>query len=155
MPLPVPVIELIAQDVLATLAGVTVENGFNYTLSAQRHSKAGDKRAHLSAVIVQEDPVEEPLKVYNTLEWRLVFSIGVFVIPSETDATAIDTYCNLIRSDVEKAMMVDRYRGGNALDTLIRAPRTGVEEGLEYDCIAIQVEVNYRTAETDPTVNAK
>ena len=31
-------------------------------------------------------------KVYNTNEWLLTFGVGVFIIPTEEDPTAIDTY---------------------------------------------------------------
>src|SRR6185312_7472952 len=100
-----PISEQIAQNILTTVQGVTTGNGYNYTLSAQRHSRAGDKKAHLNAIIVQDDPkpVSDP-KVYNTLEWWLPFSIGVFVIPLETDSTPIDQYCNQIAADVQKAL---------------------------------------------------
>ena len=151
-----PVIELIAQNVLATIAGITEAAGFNYNLTAQRHTRAGDKIKHLNAVIVQESPRKaHDKKVYNTNEWLLTFGVGVFIIPTEEDPTAIDTYVNIVRSDVEKAVMVDRYRGGNALDTKILPAEIVAEEGLEYDLIVINVEVNYRTSELDPYVNAK
>ena len=146
-----PVNELIAQNVLSTVQGVTTGTGYNYTLTAQRHSRAGDKKAHLNAVIIQEDPREVPdPKVYNTKEWLLTFHVGVFVIPLEQDTTPIDQYVNLIAADVHKAVMVDRYRGGLALDTQIRASYKSVEDGLEYECIVIPVEVNYRTNEVNP-----
>ena len=51
-----PVIELIAQNVLATIAGITEAAGFNYNLTSQRHTRPGDKIKHLNAVIVQESP---------------------------------------------------------------------------------------------------
>jgi hypothetical protein len=146
-----PVNELIAQNILTTIQGVTTGNGYNYTLSAQRHTRAGDKVAHLNAVIIQEDPKEVPdPKVYNTKEWLLTFHVGVFVIPEEQDTTPIDQYVNLIAADVHKALMVDRYRGGYALDTQIRPSYKSAEEGLKYECIVIPAEVNYRTNELNP-----
>jgi hypothetical protein len=151
-----PVSELVAVDVLSTVATVLVANGYNCDLTAQRHTRAGDKREHLNAIIVQDDPreVSDP-KVYNTYEWILPFSIGVYVIPLEDDSTPIDTYCNQIIADVSKALMVDRYRSGNALDTVIRASHTVTDEGLQWDIAVINVEVNYRTSELDPYVNAR
>jgi len=150
-----PIVELIARDVLATVAGVKEAAGFNYNLTAQRHSVDGDKEVHLNAVIVQQDPELLNDKVPNTNEWLQSFEVGVFILPAQGDPTPIDQYVNLIRSDVERAVMVDRYRSGNALDTRIRAPRLAATEGLEGDIIVINVEVNYRTSELDPTVNAR
>jgi hypothetical protein len=146
-----PLIEQIAVDIFNTVSGVTVDNGYNFDLTVQRHSKSGDKIAHLNTVIVQDDPHEAGDPVYFTKEWIQPFDIAVFIIPLESDPTAIDTYVNVVRSDVEKALMVDRYRGGKALDTQIRACRN-VSETLDYDCIAINVEVTYRTLETNPYV---
>jgi hypothetical protein len=145
----VPIIEYIAADVLATVQLVTTGNGYNYDLTAERHKRSGDKRQHLNAVIVQEDPKELSPKVYFTKEWELPFGIGVFIIPDEADTTPIDNYCNVIRSDIEKALMVDRFRGGYALDTQIRASHSVIEEGGET-IIVINVDVNYRTNELNP-----
>lgn len=158
MPLPstLPVSELIARNILTTVAGITTANGYSFNLTAQRHTRAGDKRLHLNAIVTQDDPreVADP-KVYNTYEWTLPFHIGVFIVPLPNDTTAIDTYVNVIKADVEKALMVDLYRGGNALNTEIKPSITVSEEGLEYDLLVINVEVNYRTSAYDPYVNAK
>lgn len=150
-----PVIEIIAKDILATVAGVRQAAGYAYDLTAQRRSRGGDKRVHLNAIIVQEDPVLAAGKVYNTNEWFQPFEVGVFIIPPENDPMPIDACVNVIRSDVERAVMVDRYRGGNALDTVIKAPRITSEEGLEGIIVVISVEVNYRTSELDPRINAR
>jgi len=151
-----PVIELIAQNLLQTVAGITEGAGFNYTLTAQRRTRAGVKREHLNAVIVQDNPrAPRDPKVPNTNEWDLTFAIGVFVIPTETDQTSIDTYVNLITSDVQRAVMKDRYRGGNAMVTRIIPMELAPEEALEYDMAVVNVEVNWRASELDPTINAK
>ena len=153
---PVPVNELIARDILATVNTVTIANGYNYDLTVQRHSKAGDKRDHLNTIITQDDTREasEP-EVYFTKEWIATYMIGVYIMPLDNDTTPIDTYVNIIRADVEKALMVDIYRSGNALNTTIRAPKQITDEGLEYDIIVINVDVNYRTLENDPYTNAR
>ena len=151
--LNLPVSEMIAVDVFDTVSEVTTQNGFNYTLAVARHMKTGDKRTHLSALIVQDDPHEVTNENYNTREWLLPFSIGVYLIPTDNDATPIDTYVNLVTADVQKALMIDRYRGGNALDTKIKAPHLITEEG-SFDLVLIQVEVSYRTAEIDPYLRA-
>jgi len=149
-----PVIELIAENVLATVQGIKAAAGFNYDLTAQRHTRKGDKREHLNAIIVQEDP-KDITNVPNTKEWKLVFGIGVYIMPAETDPTAIDTYVNLVRSDVERAIMLDRYRGANAINTIVKEPETAVDEESVTDLVVINAEVHYRTSELDPRVNAK
>jgi len=150
-----PVIELIAQNVLTTVQGITAAAGFNFNLTAQRHSKKGDRVRHLNGIIVQEARREvTDKKVYNTNEWWLPFGIGFYVIPAEEDQTPIDTYANLIMADVEKALMADRYRGGNAINTVILPEMLIVDGGLEFDLVVINVEVHYRTSELDPYLNA-
>ncbi len=146
----VPVSELIARNVLTTVQGVTVANSYNYTIVAARHARSGDKRAHLSATIIQDDPrPASEAKGYFTLEWWLPFKIGVYVIPLESDTTPIDTYINAITADIQNALMVDRYRGGNALDTKIVAPQLIADEESKYDLVCVNCEVHYRTKETD------
>jgi hypothetical protein len=146
-----PVSELIALNILATVEGVQESSGYNYNITAQRHSRSGDKESHLNAIIVQEDAreVTEP-KVYNTKEWIQPYNIGVFIMPPEDDPTPIDTYVNLIIADVQKALMVDRYRDQNALDTQVRAAHIVSEKGLEYEIAVVVVEVTYRINELDP-----
>jgi hypothetical protein len=155
-----PLVEKIAQNVLTTLqtivAGVTVgTTAYNYTIAAQRHSRDGDKRAHLNAILVQADPrAVVPAPIPNTLEWRQPFHCGVYIIPAEGDATPIDQYLNRAIADVQKAIMVDRYRGGLALDTQIVAPSIVTNDELKFDIAVVQFEVHYRTAEVDGYVNA-
>jgi hypothetical protein len=154
-----PILELIAQNVLTTVQGVTVANGYNFTLDAHRHTRDGDKQAHLEAVITQLD--DEPVEpgVYNTLEFNTPFGVGVYVIPATGDPTPIDQYCNLIAADIQKAMMVDRYRGGYAMETHVIPPQRGKvnsqKDALQYDLIVVAFNVNYRVRDIDPYVNAK
>ncbi len=146
-----PVIELIAQNVLQTVSGITTSTGANYTLTAQRHTKGGDLRRHLNAVIIQEDPKEPPHQPnVNTYEWMQTFGVCVWIDPPEEDPTPIDQYINLVWADAHKAFVADRYRGGNALDTTIKPPQIVSKEAAGMDAVIINVEVNYRTAETDP-----
>jgi len=152
---PLPVSELIAQNILTTVQTVTTANDYNYTLMAARHTRGGDPANHLAAYIVQSNIREATDAPYNTKQWYLTFEIGVYIIPEQSDTTPIDTYCNVVKADIEQALMVDRYRGGNALDTQIRAGYTVTDEGLQYDIVVVNCEVNYRTAEINPYQNAR
>lgn len=149
-----PVVELIAQNVLATVQGITTAAGFNYNLTAARHKRTGDKREHLHAIIIQNDP-EDVTKTPNVKEWHQVFRVGVYIMPAEADPTPIDTYVNLVRADIEKALMADRYRGNNAINTKILDPNTEEDDDSVTTLVVIHAEIYYRTAEIDPTVNAK
>jgi hypothetical protein len=151
-----PISELIAVNVLSTVAGVNVANGFTYDLTAQRHTRSGDKRAHLNCIIVQGDrtAVSDP-KIPNTLEWNVPFRASTYVIPETTDATAIDTYGNIIAADIERAIMADRYRGQNAMDTKVHPSHTIVDDEGGFNLVLVDFEVNYRTSELDPRINAK
>jgi hypothetical protein len=151
-----PIVEQIATNILALIQSITTDNGYNYTLSAVRPTKAGQSIYHLSTVIEQADPEEmgDNEKPNFTLEWHLPFRVFVVVQPEESDTTPLDTYCNLIRSDIEKASQIDYTRGGLAIDTRIRSPRFYQHPNLAYWLCEVTLEVDYRTKLVDPYVIA-
>jgi hypothetical protein len=148
----IPVIELIAQNLLTTLQTVNQDNGYNYNLNIFRMPKGGIKREHLNAGFIQDVPIEldDSQKVYFTQQWKVPFKLQVFIMPEEDDQTPLDTYANLIRSDVEQASQIDPYRGGNALDTRVLAPEWHIDEGLADAIITVVLEIDYRTNISDP-----
>jgi len=155
-----PVVELIAVDIQEAVDAITVANGFNQDLSCVRPTRLGFEGdaapVNGKVVLVSEDPDEDE---ENSGEgnaaikaWTQPFVLIAFIIASDTSDTAIDTAINRARSDIEKKLMEDPTRGGNAWDTRIRAPAR-FNEGPGATGIIVMVDVLYRTREGDPYTN--
>lgn len=144
------VLEQIAKNVLDTLTGITVTNGFSQDLQVIRAPKKISPR-HLLVAIYQMpgDPTEEaPIMTDESLQ---AFAAVAFVLPEETDNTPVDTYSNAIAADIEKALMNDYHRGGLAIDTIITSPIYFPPiEGGNYAGVTVNFNVLYRTALGDP-----
>lgn len=100
-----PIVEQIGSALVTLVQGVTTTAGCNYTLAeVVRPSRKGFDPRHLLAVVMQEEPNEAENENGNppilTLEytWR----VDVFIIPSDDDETALDTYANQLWADVTK-----------------------------------------------------
>lgn len=156
-----PVIESIAEDIRSTIAGVTVANGYNQDLTAVRPTslewRDGRSQKDGTVIIVQQDPEEnEELSSAGNAglkAWDQPYALVAYVIASEASLPAIDTRINQVRSDLEKALTVDRTRGGRAIDTIVRAPEH-FDQGPGATGIIVVIDVLYRTPENDPYTQA-
>lgn len=145
-----PIVEQICSNVLSTLQGITVANGYQYDLIVEREARRGNQPRHLLVVLHQLDPQEVEDEVTLKHGWIQPFMLDVFISIPESDSTAPDLVLNRITADIHKALMVDRYRGGLALETMIRgwqafATLEGDLEGRE-----VRFDVQYRHAYTNP-----
>jgi len=145
-----PIIELIAQNLLAALQEIVTAGA---AAAAIRPLRAGLAQAPEDKLLVlyQGDDVEqvgeEAVQRFKT--WIAPFSVYCYVRPSDDSATAVDTSINTLRADVEKKLREAPTRGGYALDTRIGDPEgfiaTGGSEG-----VIVSVDVLYRHLEDDP-----
>ena len=150
------IIESIAQDVLATVNGVTVAAGYHQTLSGLRPPRlpgADEAFDNNTVVLAQSNPTRDTdnsgMGNAAMLAWRQPFALIAYVIASDSETSSLDARINEVRSDLEKALMADRTRGGYAIDTQILEP-----ELFDFDPattgIIVMCEVFYRTREDDP-----
>ena len=153
-----PVIERIVKDLTDTLEGVTTAAGANQSLIVERPKPAlGNRTRDSLAVLVTGNPVKidgegDDGPAYGHDEWLQPFSIVVTVVESESSDASVDRRLNIIRCDVEKAVMEDHTRGGLAIDTRVMAPHIVEQEKLNANVgeIWINILVHYRTLEGDP-----
>lgn len=145
-----PVIENIADNVLDTINGITIANGYNYNLSAVRKRRIDfedEAWDDLSCLILQTK-VNELDSGYSTKEWEQFFEVFVFAQDPDDSDISIDTKLNQIRSDIEKAIMTDTTRGGFAIDTMIHGAVFDDDNG--YSAVAVSFSVHYRVNELNP-----
>ena len=141
-----PIIENISANIATTLAGVTVANGYNQTLTVCRSRRSDFEdiaENNFTAILIQEDETDRQ-GPYGQRDQAMSYSIAVIVMDDDRSSDPIDTLKNRVRSDIEKALRVDITRGGYAINTVLKPP-------VNYtNGIAVQIEVWYRTAENDP-----
>ena len=149
-----PVVELITLDILSTLATITKANGYyNDIGTIERHNRLGNVPADLKCIVFQEDPteVQEPALMHK--EWNQPYSLVVFVIEPDQSTRPVDMRINLIRADIEMALVTGTSytRGGYAIDTVIHAPEMFDDAKGQLSGIVLHCEVHYRTTFDNPS----
>jgi hypothetical protein len=144
-----PISEQIALSVVDAVSSVQEANGYRYSLKVERQQRLGNSPEHLKAVVYQGSPTVEGEERFDTITWKLPFEILVYIITSETEKTAPDTYTNVVTADVQRAVLADYTRGGLAIDTNLAALEAFSEFDGKFDGAAMRFEVQYRTSRTD------
>jgi len=152
-----PIIEHIAANLVTTVNGVTITNGCNQNLSAMRSRRldfpADEAPVDGIVMIVQGEPSAPVILNAAVIEWIQPFALNAFVIDDDDATASIDTRINKVRSDLEKALLVDHTRGGYAVDTLLEPP-TFFPESETATGITINITIRYRTIYADPYTGA-
>lgn len=147
-----PVSELCSANLATTLAGIVTGGTYTWTANVERTTRLGNSVSdgtvvvHLSDITeINEDDEQCQLK-----EWWQDYLIVVYVVLPEGTATPIDQAISIRRADVEKILMIDPTRGGNAIDTKIKAPTYFTTTKGATEGVMVNARVRYRTSETDP-----
>lgn len=147
--------ENILENIRTTLTGITIANGYENTLaSVQRWRQDGNQTAEIPFAIVKSLPENKTVGPNPMVTCRLTVWVLVATRQDEDAVGSTETVLNSLTTDVEKALMVDVTRGGQARDTNI----LGIEpfdevEGQPAAGVIIELEVNYQHLQTDPTVS--
>lgn len=157
-----PRYELVMDNLLATLAGVTVANNYQVTLNqVTRNTPVGTNRDTNSGVIVdqgvcvreldQEDADESPLQ---TRDYWLPIELLLAVFEPDDSLYPPRRRLQLMRADIIKALLADVSRGGNAQDTVVR-PYSWVLDADAWgavDGMSLPIRIRYREDYFDPYV---
>lgn len=143
------------KHVQATLAGITVENGYANTLrSVQRFRQDGQELANLPAAILIEGGDDVDLNGPLELTSRTMTVSVVLIQQQDTDvdAKSASELMNSLIADVQRAMQVDHRRGGVAIDTTESGiGDMNVDEGQPELVQTIGYRIAYRHLRNDPT----
>ena len=151
-----PVVEIIAAEIAAKIAEVTTDNGFHQILVAVRDKRVAYRDqapVEYTVLLVQEDEEEWGEQPNTTKAWEQPFALQAIVLDNDSDTTAIDIKRNRVRADLQKKLMEDPTRGGNANDTIVK-PSVLFNDGKGFSGIQVNIVVNYRTKITDPYTRA-
>ena len=149
-----PIVEYIAANLLTTLSGITVANGYDNTVTAERLVRLGN-RVRDKLVVLEQGDTRRSEDVgerdqYQAIGWFQTFYVTCYAIESESSSTAIETRLNSLRSDVEKAVMVDPHRGNYAVDTFLVSATRVTDAEAAAEAVVVEIEVYYRVLHTSP-----
>ncbi len=144
--------EKILKNIKTTLEGVTVANGYRNTIQAVRRwdkrSNPIDPTPSITIAVGEEnkDPIPNPL--YTC---RLNVFLDVWIRQNETDATPTDEKITSLVGDIEKALMVDNTRGGNAVDTDLKGSTPfDYPDGKFTSGVVVEAVILYQHRISDP-----
>jgi hypothetical protein len=125
------VLENIVANIVTTLQGITVDDGFDFDMGGvERFETSGNSLAALPAgpkALVSTMPQRKFSENTRFVEWDLEVWIQHFLVhDKEADARSTDEVLIEHRSNLYKALMADRFRGGYAQITT-------VEEMSDFD----------------------
>ena len=144
--------ELIRQNIITTLEGITIASGFNNDIAnVEGWKQRGNPLKNVPCIVVSlgretKDPDPHPQATCT-----LPVFIDLWTRQGESDETETDQLLNSLLLDIEKAIMADETRGGYAENTIIRSnmPFETVE-GQPHCGLIIELEIVYQHKLTDP-----
>jgi hypothetical protein len=126
-----PISELITQDLEAALRRVCTASGCLVDLVVERARADGanewaDNKAVLHEGDDQPAPDEETPEGYAA--WLRPYAVMVYLSQPSSAAEAYGTRLNTLRAEIEREVLADVSRGGNAQNTWVRAPQQFIGE---------------------------
>jgi len=146
-----PISEQLDNAVENAIKTVSVANGCAYTLIVQRPLRPEPTPVDLLAVVYVDDDAlqgeEDTPLGYAT--WRRPYVVLCYGVGSETNNTPYQKKLNIIRADVERAVMADVTQGGLAQNTFVQQPAI-LQSANEPPAVAVCFQIEYRTRYENP-----
>ena len=146
--------ENILAELKTTLEAITVAHGYANTIaSVQRWNQRGNPLALVPCIVVNSGQEEKKPEPNPQATCKFTIYLDVWYRQDDDETRPSDQIISSLLADVEKALMVDPTRGGNAEDTNI-LNNTPFEtlEGQPSFGIIVELEIIYKHKLTDPTV---
>lgn len=145
-----PIVGTITANMATALAAITTVNGYNFTAAVERFDHRGNTPAHAKIVLHKLNRFKVENETRTMVGWRQRYEVVGYVAQTEATVTSIEVLAEQMSADIEKAVMADPTRGGNAVDTFIMDPSEVVANDGGIIGVNVAVEVYYRTAIADP-----
>jgi len=162
--LPDSILELISQNMLATLNTIRVSNGYSQDITFARPLRKGRQPDNDTGVLFITDLAEHPDQdVSNQLQRFIVqYEIEIYLFYSEYDLTPVDQEKANIFADICKALYIDAQRGAPsdahsphlALDTQVTGMENFFDADGGFEGMTINVLVDFRVFRNDPYLAA-
>jgi hypothetical protein len=149
---------LIDQDLIETLAGVSTAAGFSNNFIVEEPDPAlGNRERDALCVVGDGDPEPQDDRPINQDRYLKTYTLVFKVIESESsDDAALRGRMAGIYADVVKALTESRAsytRNGQALGTTVGKPTKDLDGGGNSGDIAVPVSVLFATLHGDPSTN--
>ncbi len=147
--------ESILQNLKTALETISTANGYhNDIANVQRWRQSGNSLLAVPCIVINAGPEEkEPIpNPFTTCKFTVY--LDVWMRQDSSDPQATDTLLNSLLGDVEKALIQDITRAGNAKDTNIKSNVLfETLEGQPQTGIIIELEIIYQHKQDDPEVS--
>lgn len=156
-----PIIEQIAEWLVAAIGEITTANGYQQTLEVIRPEDFFDETltvGDLTTIVAQDDPELLGPRSKAGVRWRQPFDVVTYFTGRGGTGLSVDRRINRVRSDIEKRVGTEfaSLAGPNSLcsgladDLEIESPKIGVDEQNHLTILVCRVWISYRTSATDP-----
>jgi hypothetical protein len=144
-----PISEQIMENVVATLATVTLVGGYDNDLTVIRPVQRPDSITDGMCVVGAGDPIPANDPPCGFDEFVLPVGVTVFCIEDENSPTPIQTRLYSIAADVRRALKRDVHRGGLAVLTEFDV-KDELHELNAPPAVVVYANVRFRTLYADP-----
>jgi len=146
--------ELIVKNIKTTLEGIKLSAGFNHDISSVQRLRQSGMKKNLVPTIWMEEGDEVSIDEAGIVKKNLTIALAVITRHDETaDLLSSSEFVAPLRDDVDKALMADRTRGGNADETSFPSwEGIDIAEGQPELIVVGTFSVRYFTSQTDSTV---
>lgn len=144
--------EKILANIKTTLEGISIANGYNNDIAGvERWKQHGNSLREVPCIIINGGPEDKEAGPNPLVSCKFTAYLDIWIRQDKEDVNPTDSILNSLLGDVEKAMMVDCTRGGDAKDTniLSNTPFETVE-GAPHAGLIVEVEIIYRHYQNDP-----
>lgn len=151
--MPEPIREEVLANLKTTLQGVTVANGYTYDVACVVRGEITPNRLQSFPAIVFDDLGETYDRLNNNSHHKelRVGLLGVLKVTTGATDDVVRQACGNLLADIEQALMVDRCRGGFAVDTLLQSNDVESGEAVRpYAFVVLELLAKYRTNLTNP-----
>jgi len=145
-----PIYEDIMADLETKIDLITVGNGFEHTLEAERARPGLGNRVRDGLVVIMMGETEEGLTPMQRTAWNHKFNLFVYAVQHEDDAISWQTKALQMAADITKKLMEDHTRNSKAVDTFVGPPSMVVDHESNTTAMNLPVLIHYRYDVKDP-----
>lgn len=139
---------MIMDDIESAVSSVQIVNGYPLDVVKVSRRESVGMTDEMPAVYILE-PVEEKVPGPNFFQTvTMKTKLRIYLVSDDEDP---NEELALLTSAVEKAILVDTTRSGNAIDTIVTANTAVVAEDLRVVGAELDVQVKYRHVYGDPS----
>lgn len=156
-----PIVERIAQWLLAALKEVTPAGGYHYTLSVSRPLELeGPAQAveDLTAIMEMGEREEAAKPTQTHRCWRQPFLVSVYLLGSAEPGVPVDQRINRVIADIERRIGLemaakpgaDRLCGGLAYRLFVESPEIWLDHRRQATIVLVPIQIEYKVSIADP-----